>query len=580
MSLPTGLRPRSDAARATFLKSLYRAPLRVRIPEEDDGWVAAQLRVAGKIPVCSEARRPVLDAVLQRLGLPGCEVGDADSTLTADLRLRGAGATRSDRLPSVDGPLVSILVCTYNRRAFLPAAVASARAQAWPCEIVVVNDGSSDGTREWLDAQSDLVVVHQENQGKPTALNVALKTAKGQAVLVLDDDDMLLPGAIQVLARALFAQPELGMVFGDTLSFDGESGAPRRWITASRLPPERSFEGTLAHVPGMPGACLIRRATQDAAGTYSPGLVRGQDMDMYLRLAAEAPYASIPLATFLYRVHDGLRGSAAGQWKREEHQARFQSFVQPVFEKRLTEYPPGDDDMRHSWAMGLHQRGLADAARRLISGVQGPFSARQDWIRRELGLPSEVAEYPTHLLVVHDGDEGALQATLARHARDVNLWIRLEAPADPLQEVRYYWEGRYTGTERLHGWLPEAGTLRVRLSSAPDWAPPDLPDASWLPDARASEALFVTGLALGWALPERVRAYAPLGLSALGEAVLQARRQLSHGEVAESLGTMEPILARHGSWSAGWIFAAEIFQALGLSSEVAACTAQAGLASR
>lgn len=575
MSLPTGLKPRSDAARAALLKAIYQAPLRVGVPDDDDGWVSAQLRIAGRVPVCTDSQKATIDAVLERLGLPASERGEVDASLGADLRLRARGEVRSQTLPAVEGPLVSLLVCTYNRRAFLPAAIASARAQAWPCEIVVVNDGSSDGTQEWLDAQTDLVVVHQENQGKPTALNAALKAASGAAVLVLDDDDLLLPGAIQVLARALFANPQLGMVFGDTLSFDGDSGKPRRWIAASRLPPSRAFEGTLAHVPGMPGACLIRRTTQDLAGAYPKSMVRGQDMDMYLRLAHEAPYASIPLATFLYRVHDGLRGSAAGQWKREEHASRFRSFVQPMFLQRLAEYPPQSMDMRHSWAMGMHQRGLLEEGRALVEGDLGPFSARQHWIRKQLGLESTAAAYETDLLVVHDGDEGALQATLERWAADTNLWIRLEAPADPLDEIRYYWEGQYTGTERVCRWIASSGALRVRLSSAPDWAPPDLPGPQWLPDTRASEALFVTALALGWPLPNRDRAFAPVPLSKLGEAVLSARQSLSRGAAADALGHLEPVLAGFPSWAAGWILAAEIFGVLGLSSEVAACTAQA-----
>jgi len=552
----------------------------VRIPDDDDGWVAAQLRIAGRVPVCSEDRLAELDDVLARLGLPGCAVGAADGVLTTELRLRHDGNVGSEPLPKRDGPLVSLLVCTYNRRAFLPAAVASARAQAWPCEIVVVNDGSSDGTREWLDAQSDLIVVHQENQGKPAALNAALDMATGEAVLVLDDDDLLLPGAIQVLARALFDNPELGMVFGDTLSFDGDTGKPRRWIAASRLPPERSFEGTLAHVPGMPGACLIRRTIQDRAGEYPADLVRGQDMDMYLRLAAQAPYASLPLATFLYRVHDGLRGSAAGQWKREEHQARFRGFVQPMFLKRLGDYPPKTKDMKHSWAMGLQQRGLVEEARALVASNEEPYSARQHWIRQQLGLSSKPTVFDTDLLVVHDGDEGALQETLALHSEAANLWVRLEVPADPLDEIRYYWEGQYTGTERVRCWITASRPLRVRLSSAPQWAPPDLMDVSWLPDARASEALYVTALALGWSLPVRNRSFAPVPLSGLGGAVLSARQHLTRGSAAEALGALEPVLASHGSWSAGWMFAAEIFQALGLSSEVAACTAQAGVAAQ
>ena len=97
---------------------------------------------------------------------------------------------RSPRCRSVGSsgrPLISVLICTFNRARMLKEAISSVKAQEWPCEIIVVNDGSTDETERVLDAMDDVRVIHQENKGN--ALNAGLKCVRGEAVLVLDDDD-------------------------------------------------------------------------------------------------------------------------------------------------------------------------------------------------------------------------------------------------------------------------------------------------------------------------------------------------------------------------------------------------------
>lgn len=578
MSLPTGLRPRSAREREKLAGLLRRAPHRVAVPAIDDGWLSVNLRISGRVPVVAPEHRERIDTVLARFGLPTCDVGASDACLTPTLELVGASPHEQRPLPPADGPLVSILICTFNRRHVIEQAIASARAQSWPCEIVVVNDGSSDGTRELLDAQEGLVVRHKENGGKPTALNLALEVARGEAVLVLDDDDELLPGAVQVLAHALFGNPSLGMVFGDTVSFDGDTGDVRTWIPASRMPVGRSFESILTTIPGMPGACLIRRRTQDAAGRYDRELVRGQDMDMYLRLARVAPFASLPFATFLYRVHDGPRGSATGQWNREQHDERFRSFVQPTFLARLEAYGPGQGDLRYTWAMGLHRRGLTSEARKLIRREKGPYSPRQAWIRREVGLKGRSRPTGRALVVVHDGEPGALEETLARHAQlDRDLWVMLEVPCDPLGPVRFFWEGTYGAGGDLRTWLGHADEVHLRLTSSPDWTPPPLAGAHALLNGRASSAVHAICAALGWPEPDRRRSFQSPALEGTAARLVEARQRLREGRPAEALGLLEPVLAANAEWPLAWRFAAEIFESLEMKAEASRCRARGQL---
>lgn len=573
--LSTGFRPRGQAERLAMADTLHRAPERVSLPACDDGWIAAQLWVSGRQALWPHPSQP---PSLAHLGLPEIQRGDCPSRVLADLSLESREPAGTLPQAPMQGPKVSVLICTYNRAELLPQAVASARAQGWPCEIVVVNDGSQDGTRAWLDAQEDLVVLHQENRGKPTALNAGMLALTGDALLILDDDDLLLPGAIALLAQALFSNPTLSCVFGDSVVFDGESGRPGDWRPASRLPASHAVQGCVTLIPGMPGACLIRRSAQDQAGEYDPSMVRGQDMDMFLRLAQVGPFGSLPLATFLYRAHDGLRGSAAGQWRKSDtatHQARFRSFVQPVFRRRLADAQPLESDPAHSWALGAHQRGLTAQASALLAEHPGPHSPRQVWIREQVGLKSRPAKTSSDLYVLHDGDPGSLESVLAQRADDHALWVDLQVPADPLGTVRLFWQGQYGSGQRPARWIQSTGPLHLALSSAPEWQPPALPSPAWLPKAPGTEALLATAVALGWPLPKRSRAGRPLRLGPMVKALVAVQRTRRKGDSKQAFVLLSEVLKLQPGWLAGWDLAAELLEEMGLSSEAQACRTRA-----
>ncbi len=91
---------------------------------------------------------------------------------------------------------VSVIIPTYNRLWCLPQAIASCRNSHCQTEIIVVDDGSNDGTWEWLQTQPDLVALHQSHQGKPWGVNRAVTVAQGDYIRILDSDDWLCEGTI------------------------------------------------------------------------------------------------------------------------------------------------------------------------------------------------------------------------------------------------------------------------------------------------------------------------------------------------------------------------------------------------
>ena len=104
-----------------------------------------------------------------------------------------------------DLPLISIGVSTYNRKDYLKLSLDSLLAQTYPnCEIIVVDDGSVDGTGEMVQACYPQVrYVYQTNAGDAAAKNHAAQLAQGEYIVFNDSDDLFLPDAVERLYNAM-----------------------------------------------------------------------------------------------------------------------------------------------------------------------------------------------------------------------------------------------------------------------------------------------------------------------------------------------------------------------------------------
>lgn len=99
---------------------------------------------------------------------------------------------------------LSIIIPAYNAEAYLPQCLDSILAQEHQdCEVIVVDDGSTDGTAALLERYPDVKVVHQENHGMSTARNRGLDEARGEYILFVDSDDLLTAGALETLVAEL-----------------------------------------------------------------------------------------------------------------------------------------------------------------------------------------------------------------------------------------------------------------------------------------------------------------------------------------------------------------------------------------
>jgi glycosyltransferase involved in cell wall biosynthesis len=111
-------------------------------------------------------------------------------------------------------PAVDVVLTNHNYARFLPEAIESACAQTHPdVSVVVVDDGSTDNSRQVLEGFSDRVeVVLKEQGGQASALNAGLERCRGEVLLLLDADDRLRPQAAELVARAFAADPDLSKV--------------------------------------------------------------------------------------------------------------------------------------------------------------------------------------------------------------------------------------------------------------------------------------------------------------------------------------------------------------------------------
>ena len=214
-----------------------------------------------------------------------------------------ASAVPSERSNDSRGspnPLVSVILPAYNHRQFLPAAIESVLAQTFPdFELIVVNDGSTDGTREYLDTLKDprIRVIHQENQRLPRALNAGFKAARGELLTWVSADNYCAPVFLEAMVAALKAQPEAGVAIAAFAWIDAGGN-----IQSLCRDQDLSLPSLLTANPGI-AAFLYRRGCQQAVGEYDPSLEGAEDWDMWMRLMERFPVVYVPEILYYFRVH-------------------------------------------------------------------------------------------------------------------------------------------------------------------------------------------------------------------------------------------------------------------------------------
>lgn len=199
-------------------------------------------------------------------------------------------------------PIVSIVLPSYNGARYIEESIDSVLRQTFPdWELILVNDGSTDRTRDIMEAYAAkdgrIRVIHNDpNQRLPRSLNIGFRQARGKYLTWTSDDNRYLPRAIEVMVQALDADPAAPMVSAEMECID-ESGAVTGGYPV--------YEDHLIWAEDLVGACFMyRREALVKVGEYDPAKVYVEDYDYWLRLrVAMGEIKRVPDLLYQYRRH-------------------------------------------------------------------------------------------------------------------------------------------------------------------------------------------------------------------------------------------------------------------------------------
>ena len=275
-------------------------------------------------------------------------------------------------------PLFTVLITTYNRASFVVQAIDSALRQTFTdFEIVVVDDGSTDGTADRLAQFGDRIrLVRQPNRGVGNAYNSGIREARGEYVAFLDSDDLWMPWVLEVYAHAIDQAPAPGVILASLFPFskldEVEKQAAQRGPT--ELVTRRDY---LAFEPinifRGAGVLAVKTEALRRVGGFHDAMFKALDHDLLYRLGTEPGFVYVRSPMMLaYRQHPGASahdaagsyrgivyliagetmGRYAGGAERSSDRRRQLSFTVRCVSRWLTEkgYP--------RWGWELYQRGL------------------------------------------------------------------------------------------------------------------------------------------------------------------------------------------------------------------------------
>lgn len=202
-------------------------------------------------------------------------------------------------------PRVSLIIPAYNGERFIAAALDSILGQTYRnFEIIVVNDGSTDGTANVLQHyHAQVHWINQMNQGVAVARNRGLEVAQGEFVAFLDQDDVLLPDKLAVQVDCFDQRPELSIVHSGWRLVDAEE-KPLAEIEPWQDSPVLDAVAWIQRMPILFSAMLFRRTDLLRVNGLNPQFKQACDVDLIQRLVlANCQSAWVEQITVLYRQH-------------------------------------------------------------------------------------------------------------------------------------------------------------------------------------------------------------------------------------------------------------------------------------
>ena len=184
---------------------------------------------------------------------------------------------------------ISVIIPTYNRKNTLPRAVESVLNQTYkPIEIIVVDDGSTDGTKEWFSEMYPLVhYTYQVNSGVSSARNTGINSARGNWIALLDSDDEWLPDKLELQVKLLQNNAELRFCHTNEIWI-------RNGVRINQMKKHQKYGGNIFNkcldiCRISPSSSLFHTSVIKDVGLFDESLNVCEDYDLWLRITAKYP---------------------------------------------------------------------------------------------------------------------------------------------------------------------------------------------------------------------------------------------------------------------------------------------------
>jgi glycosyltransferase involved in cell wall biosynthesis len=293
-------------------------------------------------------------------------------------------------------PQVSVVIATYNRANFLPETIDSVLQQTFQeYELIVVDDGSTDGTRTLLQSYPSRVsYLYQQNRGPSAARNLGVRHARAPWIAFQDSDDLSKPDHLETLYAYANDHPDCGMVFANGAYLGGPfrkretiiPEAKSRRLANNGVRLVDLFEKSVVRLQ----ASLISKEAYQTVGGHDESLRICMDLDLSFRLFMRYPVAYLDRVVFLSRRHEGNSG--------QNEELRLTENIR-VIDKLVAEFPAAEHDLgrrrirqRMSYryyrlAKGRWKRGQRELARKAIREATSlcPFALKYQFYRLQWG---------------------------------------------------------------------------------------------------------------------------------------------------------------------------------------------------
>lgn len=271
--------------------------------------------------------------------------GDIQKWLPEEKRLNHAPELLafSERLQSVESSKISVVIPLYNKEAEIERALRSVVEQSLTVgEIIVVNDGSTDSSKEIVERfilahpEAGIHLINQKNSGVSTARNRGIEEAKGDYIALLDADDWWLPNYIAEVCRMMEYYPDADAF---STAFDIVVGDSH---THAAVPTTEGYispaeEALLSRYPIIPSTATLRRSVILECGGFPDGMRIGEDQWLWARMMQQgAKFAFSPMALVRYSLAASNRSATI--YRSEESAHSIAELYDPKQDNTLNEY--------------------------------------------------------------------------------------------------------------------------------------------------------------------------------------------------------------------------------------------------